>query len=112
MCDSQNSLSGSGPSSLSPSLSGDTTTFGNILTPRPENCQGAEFNRDSDIFRDWKVGVRYELKRILGHGSYGEVVEAFDKRYVSFQVICSKLYAPIYIIQFHLGQKQKLLSNG
>ena len=29
-------------------------------------------------YDDWEVGNRYIIKRALGHGSYGEVVEAFD----------------------------------
>ena len=29
-------------------------------------------------FDDWEVGNRYIIKRVLGPGSYGEVVEAFD----------------------------------
>jgi len=31
----------------------------------------------------WVVGPRYQIVRVLGRGSYGEVVEAIDKRYVN-----------------------------
>lgn len=31
-----------------------------------------------DEFKDWKVGKRYKLEKILGKGSYGEVAEAID----------------------------------
>ena len=29
-------------------------------------------------FSSWEVGDRYQLTRIVGHGSYGEVAEAID----------------------------------
>mmetsp|Transcript_19023 Transcript_19023/g.31727 ORF Transcript_19023/g.31727 Transcript_19023/m.31727 type:complete len:653 (-) Transcript_19023:506-2464(-) len=32
-----------------------------------------------DSFEKWKVGERYNLIKILGHGSYGQVAEAYDK---------------------------------
>jgi mitogen-activated protein kinase 1/3 len=32
----------------------------------------------SDDFDSWKVGPQYELMRILGRGSYGEVAQAKD----------------------------------
>jgi mitogen-activated protein kinase 1/3 len=34
--------------------------------------------KGDDLFDDWEVGERYTLIRILGHGSYGEVAEAYD----------------------------------
>jgi len=34
----------------------------------------------SDPFASWRVGRRYDLVRILGHGSYGEVAQAVDVR--------------------------------
>jgi hypothetical protein len=33
-----------------------------------------------DDFSDWAVGDRYELVRMLGRGSYGEVAQAIDKQ--------------------------------
>ncbi|GKY92013.1 hypothetical protein MPSEU_000172900 [Mayamaea pseudoterrestris] len=33
-----------------------------------------------DEFSDWNVGDRYELVRMLGRGSYGEVAQALDKQ--------------------------------
>lgn len=42
----------------------------------------AKVEDDTDMLEDfskWKVGQRYELIRILGRGSYGEVAQARDK---------------------------------
>ena len=42
----------------------------------------AKIEDDTDMLEDfskWKVGQRYELIRILGRGSYGEVAQARDK---------------------------------
>jgi hypothetical protein len=37
-------------------------------------------NLANDDFHDWNVGERYELIRMLGRGSYGEVAQAIDKQ--------------------------------
>ena len=43
-------------------------------TPR-----SSTFSSESDaLFAKWEVGDRYRLEKILGHGSYGQVAEAFD----------------------------------
>lgn len=50
-------------------------------TSNPDNTPGEE-KTDEDLiedFSEWKVGSRYELIRILGRGSYGEVAQARDK---------------------------------
>jgi len=36
-------------------------------------------HRKQSGYAHWKVGDRYEILRVLGHGSYGEVVQARDK---------------------------------
>lgn len=48
-------------------------------------------------FDKWNVGARYQLTRILGQGSYGEVAEAWDTTYVS---TISITYLIFYILYF------------
>jgi len=45
-------------------------------TPAPG---GSEKSLLPEDFSDWAVGDRYEMVRILGRGSYGEVAQAKDK---------------------------------
>mmetsp|Transcript_8763 Transcript_8763/g.12540 ORF Transcript_8763/g.12540 Transcript_8763/m.12540 type:complete len:779 (-) Transcript_8763:565-2901(-) len=42
----------------------------------PNKPPTATQNTATDEFEDWKVGPKYELIRILGRGSYGEVAQA------------------------------------
>jgi hypothetical protein len=44
-----------------------------LETPKPGKSIGL-----SESFQDWKVGDRYQLIRLLGRGSYGEVAQAMD----------------------------------
>jgi hypothetical protein len=47
-----------------------------VTDPRRSTLPG------DDSFDSWMVGDRYEIKRLLGRGSYGSVAEAFDKKCV------------------------------
>ena len=56
-------------------------------TPAPNRAASGDKGDDapphtlvSDDFSDWAVGDRYEMVRILGRGSYGEVAQAIDLR--------------------------------
>ena len=46
--------------------------------------KSTQMKRSSSVLRfdRWNVGTRYQLTRILGQGSYGEVAEAWDTMYV------------------------------
>eukprot|EP00607_Mallomonas_marina_P001977 CAMPEP_0182427044 /NCGR_PEP_ID=MMETSP1167-20130531/13545_1 /TAXON_ID=2988 /ORGANISM="Mallomonas Sp, Strain CCMP3275" /LENGTH=562 /DNA_ID=CAMNT_0024608865 /DNA_START=90 /DNA_END=1778 /DNA_ORIENTATION=+ len=72
-------------------FSSSDISFGDLPTPRPTSGDFDGLNRslseqriaqdeknEYEYFEDWEVGSRYKLFRILGHGSYGEVVEGFD----------------------------------
>jgi mitogen-activated protein kinase 1/3 len=37
-------------------------------------------NVQSNKFESWKVGDSYQLEKILGHGSYGEVASAYHRQ--------------------------------
>jgi len=76
------SATSSTPASMTPGAS-------TAPTPRPTNAAGAATPKPAaslstsqvpqDDFSDWAVGDRYELVRILGRGSYGEVAQAIDR---------------------------------
>ena len=48
--------------------------------PKPPPPEAARTSQQlpPDDFSDWAVGDRYDLKRILGRGSYGQVAQAVD----------------------------------
>ena len=45
---------------------------------RPDKKDSSEPSALSEDFSDWAVGDRYQMIRILGRGSYGEVAQALD----------------------------------
>lgn len=80
---------------------------------KPESSSGRVLQM-SDDFSEWAVGDRYEMIRILGRGSYGEVAQAVDKyagrpdAYVAIKRILSpfdqevdaiRLYREIHILR-------------
>lgn len=65
-----------------------STTAPTPLPPQPAASKQKSANskqsslplhRKQSGYAHWKVGDRYEILRVLGHGSYGEVVQARDK---------------------------------
>ena len=81
--------------------------------PKAESSGGRVLSMTED-FSEWAVGDRYELIRILGRGSYGEVAQAVDKyagrpdAYVAIKRILSpfdqeidaiRLYREIHILR-------------
>lgn len=46
----------------------------------PETHKHMSTTKKSARFEKWNVGHSYQLNRILGQGSYGEVAEAIDSR--------------------------------
>ena len=81
--------------------------------PKAESSESRVLSMTED-FSEWAVGDRYELIRILGRGSYGEVAQAVDKyagrpdAYVAIKRILSpfdqeidavRLYREIHILR-------------
>lgn len=87
------------------------------VTPAPKRADISSSGRVlhmSEDFSEWAVGDRYEMVRILGRGSYGEVAQAVDKyagrpdAYVAIKRILSpfdqeidaiRLYREIHILR-------------
>lgn len=85
--------------------------------PKADSSEGRVLSMTED-FSEWAVGDRYELIRILGRGSYGEVAQAVDKwagradAYVAIKRILSpfdqeidavRLYREIHILRHVRG---------
>jgi hypothetical protein len=64
-------------STSTPKSSRDGETVEATATPRSTHLPSLPLPED---FSKWSVGDRYELVRILGRGSYGEVAQAIDRR--------------------------------
>lgn len=67
--------------SLSPMDANEVMGFGDLPTPVSDSSQvSQDCLPKNNGLGTWKVDDRYKLVRIVGKGSYGEVVEAFDIR--------------------------------
>lgn len=73
--------------SLSYNKENELTSFGDLPTPadRSESVSSI-FNSQNigidSIFSGWDLGEKYQIERIIGRGSYGEVVQAIDMRFI------------------------------
>jgi hypothetical protein len=56
------------------------SNLADMFSPSMNEQPSNRFQRGS--LAEWQVGERYQLVRILGHGSYGEVAEALDLRLI------------------------------
>lgn len=92
-------------------------------TPAPTKPAAANSSKGGALpedFSDWAVGDRYELIRILGRGSYGEVAQAVDRdagrpdAYVAIkriqspfeqQVDAVRLYREVHILRRMRGHE-------
>lgn len=74
-----------------PAAARSATTAEMAATPRPSAAEAATSKTGGaapplpEDFSDWAVGDRYELVRILGRGSYGEVAQAIDLKKTAAQ---------------------------
>lgn len=66
-------------------MADDYTNFGDLPTPadRSESVASAvNINLGVEsVFDGWEIGDRYQIERIIGRGSYGEVVQAIDLQF-------------------------------
>jgi hypothetical protein len=92
-------------------------------TPAPTKSSSSSSSKGGALpedFSDWAVGDRYELIRILGRGSYGEVAQAVDRdagrpdAYVAIkriqspfeqQVDAVRLYREVHILRRMRGHE-------
>jgi len=93
-------------------LERDQLASGELATPAPTKSNAAVMAKNQlDDFYQWTVGSRYELIRMLGRGSYGQVAQAKDlwddNRLVAIKRIASafeqevdavRLYREIHIL--------------
>lgn len=70
------STTGFGSSAYSYQQTTATPTCG--PSPSPSVSSTLPARHADPLLADWVVGERYQLQRIMGSGSYGEVAEAFD----------------------------------
>jgi hypothetical protein len=58
----------------------DFTNFGDLPTPadRSESVSSVILGGVESVFDGWNIADRYQIERIIGRGSYGEVVQAID----------------------------------
>lgn len=56
------------------------TNFGDLPTPadRSESVSSVILGGVESVFDGWDIADRYQIERIIGRGSYGEVVQAID----------------------------------
>lgn len=60
----------------------DFTNFGDLPTPadRSESVSSVLLGGVESVFDGWNIADRYQIERIIGRGSYGEVVQAIDSQ--------------------------------
>lgn len=72
------------PSAFSARAYSDMNEFGDLPTPtdRPDSAASIFFppHPGMDLFETWDIKGKYIPQRIIGKGSYGEVVQGIDRR--------------------------------